>query len=104
MRRTTHGWRLGLGAGALLLVTPIATVASISQANGATGATGAARTASATSGSAAAGPAPTVNWALAGSATATTAETNNPASNAVDGDAGTDWCTSGWTGTLTVDL
>jgi arabinogalactan endo-1,4-beta-galactosidase len=101
MRRTTHGWRLALGAGALLLVTPIATVATISQAHGATGA---ARTTSAASGSASAGQAPTVNWALSGSATATTAETNNPASNAVDGDAGTDWCTSGWTGTLTVDL
>jgi arabinogalactan endo-1,4-beta-galactosidase len=48
--------------------------------------------------------APIVNWALDGTATATTAESANPASNAVDGDAGTNWCTSGWTGTLTVDL
>src|SRR6266567_2257862 len=46
----------------------------------------------------------TVNWALSGSATATTAEPSAPAANAADGDAGTDWCTSGWTGTLTVDL
>lgn len=98
MRRTTRGWRLGLGAGALLLVTPLATVATISQADGATGAARAA------SGSATAGPAPAVNWALSGSATATTAESANPAPNAVDGDAGTDWCTSGWTGTLTIDL
>jgi arabinogalactan endo-1,4-beta-galactosidase len=48
--------------------------------------------------------APTVNWALAGSASATTAESGKPAASAVDGDAGTDWCTSGYTGTLTVDL
>jgi arabinogalactan endo-1,4-beta-galactosidase len=50
------------------------------------------------------GGAVTVNWALSGSATATTAEPSAPAANAADGDAGTDWCTSGWTGTLTVDL
>jgi arabinogalactan endo-1,4-beta-galactosidase len=47
---------------------------------------------------------PTVNWALSGSATATTAESGRPAADAIDGDAGTDWCTSGWTGTLDVDL
>ena len=45
-----------------------------------------------------------MNWALAGTATATTAESGKGAPNAIDGDAGTDWCTSGWTGTLTVDL
>ena len=50
------------------------------------------------------GSAPTVNWALSGTATATTAESGQPAANAIDGDAGTDWCTSGYTGTLTVDL
>src|SRR6185312_17324436 len=50
------------------------------------------------------GPVPTVNWALAGTASATTVESGKPAANAVDGDAGTDWCTSGYTGTLTVDL
>ena len=50
------------------------------------------------------GSAPAVNWALAGTASATTAESGKPAANAVDGDAGTDWCTSGYTGTLTVDL
>jgi arabinogalactan endo-1,4-beta-galactosidase len=48
--------------------------------------------------------APTVNWALSGAATATNAESGDPATNAIDGDAGTDWCTSSWTGTLTVDL
>ena len=45
-----------------------------------------------------------MNWALAGTASATTAESGKPAANAVDGDAGTNWCTSGYTGTLTVDL
>jgi arabinogalactan endo-1,4-beta-galactosidase len=50
------------------------------------------------------GGVPTVNWAISGTASATTAESGNPASNAIDGDASTDWCTSGWTGTLTVDL
>jgi arabinogalactan endo-1,4-beta-galactosidase len=46
----------------------------------------------------------TVNWALDGSASATNSADGSPAANAVDGDAGTDWCTSSWTGTLTVDL
>jgi arabinogalactan endo-1,4-beta-galactosidase len=49
-------------------------------------------------------PAPTIDWALAGQASATNSESANPASNAIDGDAGTDWCTSSWTGALTVDL
>ena len=47
---------------------------------------------------------PTVNWALSGTASADSTESGDPASNAIDGDAGTDWCTSAWTGTLTVDL
>jgi arabinogalactan endo-1,4-beta-galactosidase len=50
------------------------------------------------------GSAPTINWALSGQATATSAESGDPASNAIDGDAGTDWCTSSWTGSLVVDL
>jgi arabinogalactan endo-1,4-beta-galactosidase len=50
------------------------------------------------------GAVPSVNWALSGSASADSTESGNPASNAIDGDAGTDWCTSAWTGTLTVDL
>jgi len=53
---------------------------------------------------ASAGSAPTINWALSGQATATSAESGDPASNAIDGDAGTDWCTSSWTGSLVVDL
>jgi arabinogalactan endo-1,4-beta-galactosidase len=47
---------------------------------------------------------PAVNWALSGTASATSVLPGYPASNAIDGDAGTDWCTWGWTGTLTVDL
>jgi len=49
-------------------------------------------------------PGPTVNWALSGQATATSSESADPASNAIDGDAGTDWCTASWTGSLVVDL
>lgn len=48
--------------------------------------------------------APTIDWALSGTATATNAESAAPAANAIDGDAGTNWCTSGFTGTITVDL
>ena len=95
MRRIPHRWHLGLGGSALLLITPFAVVATVPQAHGATGTSTAAL---------AAARVPTVNWALSGTATATTEESANPAANAIDGDAGTDWCTSGWTGTLTVDL
>ncbi len=56
------------------------------------------------SGDAGTGLMPAVNWALSGTATATTAEPGKGAPGAIDGDAGTDWCTSSWTGTLTVDL
>jgi arabinogalactan endo-1,4-beta-galactosidase len=94
MPRPPRRWKIGLGAAALVLVIPLVTAAASSSPS--------------PSHPAAAQPnaAPTVNWALAGSATApaTTAESGQPASNAIDGDAGTDWCTSGWTGTLTVDL
>jgi len=94
MRRTPRGWRLALGIAALALVTPLVTAAASSSTSPA--------------GAAAAAPnaAPTVNWAIASTATATatTTESGYPASNAIDGDAGTDWCTDGWTGTLTVDL
>jgi arabinogalactan endo-1,4-beta-galactosidase len=74
-----------------MLITPFVTAAASS-------------TSSASRASAQPEAVPTVNWALAGAATATTTESGYPASNAIDGDAGTDWCTSGWTGTLTVDL
>jgi arabinogalactan endo-1,4-beta-galactosidase len=59
-------------------------------------------------GAAAAAPDPggarVVTWALAGQASADSTASGSPAANAIDGDAGTDWCTSAWTGTLTVDL
>ena len=90
--------RARYGGGAVLLA-PLAVIALILPAS--------AGTATPAAGSAPSGArptAPTVNWALDGTATATTAESANPAANAVDGNAGTDWCTSGWTGTLTVDL
>src|ERR1700742_2282678 len=45
-----------------------------------------------------------LNVALAGTATASTEAAGSPASNAIDGDATTQWCSSQWTGTLTVDL
>jgi arabinogalactan endo-1,4-beta-galactosidase len=94
MRRTPRRWRLGVGIAALVLITPLVTAAASSSPSPA----GAAATAP--------NAAPTVNWAIASAAaaTATTTESGYPASNAIDGDAGTDWCTSGWTGTLTVDL
>jgi arabinogalactan endo-1,4-beta-galactosidase len=47
---------------------------------------------------------PAVNWALSGQASATSTESGDPASGAIDGDAGTDWCTGSWTGSLVVDL
>jgi Glycosyl hydrolase family 53/F5/8 type C domain len=47
---------------------------------------------------------PTIDWALSGQASATSSESANPASNAIDGDAGTDWCTASWTGSLVLDL
>ena len=92
MRRTPRVWRLAIGIAALALVTPLVTAASSSPPN--------PRPAAAPN------AAPTVNWAIASTATATatTTESGYPASNAIDGDAGTDWCTDGWTGTLTVDL
>jgi hypothetical protein len=93
MPRPPRRWKIGLGAAALVLVIPLVTAAASSSP-------------SPSHPAAQPNAAPTVNWALAGSATATatTAESGQPASNAIDGDAGTDWCTSGWTGTLTVDL
>jgi len=96
-----HGWRLGLGACALLLAAPFATVASVNQA-------GSAHQLSASAAADNSKPGrtevPAVNWALSGTAAATSVLPGYPASNAIDGDAGTDWCTWGWTGTLTVDL
>ena len=44
-----------------------------------------------------------VNVALTGTATASTAAAGSPA-NAIDGDGSTQWCSTAWTGSLTVDL
>jgi hypothetical protein len=41
---------------------------------------------------------------VSGQASATSSGTSTPASAAIDGDAGTDWCPSSWTGSLVVDL
>jgi arabinogalactan endo-1,4-beta-galactosidase len=89
-----YGWRVGLGACALLLAAPFATVASVSQAAN----NSKVDLADAHS------QVPAVNWALSGTTSATSVLPGYPASNVIDGDAGTDWCTWGWTGTLTVDL
>ena len=45
-----------------------------------------------------------INRALSGAAAADSEQPGSPAANATDGDAGTDWCPTGWEGTLTVDL
>ncbi len=85
MRRTPRRWRLGLGIAALVLVTPLVTAA--------------ASTSPSPARASAPNAAPTVNWALAGPATATTAECGTR----VERDrrrSGNDWCTPGWTGTL----
>jgi arabinogalactan endo-1,4-beta-galactosidase len=86
--------RLAAGAAPALLIFPLLTGSS-----GLAGSAG--RAAPRTDGGAAV---PTVNWALAGQASATSAAPDAPAAGAVDGDAGTDWCTSSWTGSLTIDL
>ncbi len=45
-----------------------------------------------------------LNVALTGTATASTEQPGSPASNAIDGSASTEWCSTQWTGTVTVDL
>jgi hypothetical protein len=45
-----------------------------------------------------------LNIALTGTASASTEASGSPASNAIDGSASTDWCSTEWTGSLTVDL
>jgi arabinogalactan endo-1,4-beta-galactosidase len=96
----THRPRAVLGAAALLIAAPLVGAAVVIPAHAA--ATAHTQTTARTAEEP--GQAPTVNWAIAGSATATTEASGSPASNAIDGNASTDWCTSGWTGTLTVDL
>jgi arabinogalactan endo-1,4-beta-galactosidase len=45
-----------------------------------------------------------LNAALTGTATATYEAAESPAADAIDGDATTQWCSTMWTGSLTVDL
>jgi arabinogalactan endo-1,4-beta-galactosidase len=45
-----------------------------------------------------------LNVAIAGTATASTEASGSPASQAIDGDASTQWCSTQWTGNVTVDL
>jgi len=49
-------------------------------------------------------PGTALNVALTGTATASTEASGSPASNAIDGSASTQWCSTQWTGNLTVDL
>jgi len=83
---------LAMIAGPVLLVLPLAASSPL------------AASAPSASGASPAASAPTVDWALAGQASADSSGSSTPAANAIDGDAGTDWCPSAWTGTLTVDL
>jgi arabinogalactan endo-1,4-beta-galactosidase len=96
MKRLTFpriGKRLAFGAGAVLLAVPLAISTTVGTAQAHPGRVDSFGSAP-----------PTVNWALSGTATATSEESGDPAGNAIDGDAGTDWCTSSYTGTLSVDL
>jgi arabinogalactan endo-1,4-beta-galactosidase len=45
-----------------------------------------------------------LNVALEGTATADTEATGSPAADAIDGSASTQWCSTQWTGSVTVDL
>jgi arabinogalactan endo-1,4-beta-galactosidase len=49
-------------------------------------------------------PQTSLNIALTGTATASTQASGAPASNAIDGSASTPWCSTQWTGSVTVDL
>ena len=91
---------LALMVGPKVLVLPLLPLA----ASGSSATSSQASSAAARSSAAADSAAPTVNLALAGQASATSSESANPASRAIDGDAGTDWCTSSWTGSLVIDL
>lgn len=101
-RRPARRRQLALACAGALVAAPLITAAATGAAQARAGAAGGHSARADRSGPDAAPP--TVNWALSGQATATSAGPGKPASNAVDGDAGTDWCPSSWTGTLTVDL
>jgi arabinogalactan endo-1,4-beta-galactosidase len=92
--RALTGRRLAIAAVPVVLVVPL--MAALSHP--------AARSAGAAPAGSAGAGAPTVNWALSGQASASSSGASTPASAAIDGDAGTDWCPSDWTGSLVVDL
>jgi arabinogalactan endo-1,4-beta-galactosidase len=99
--------RLALASACGLLAAPLVTLAVTGTAQARAGsaqAAAGATVASARAGQSGGAGAPTVNWALSGQATGTSAESGDPAANAIDGDAGTSWCPTSWTGSLTVDL
>jgi arabinogalactan endo-1,4-beta-galactosidase len=107
---TVNGWRRSLTR-TLAIAVPVVLAVPLLAALGGHAASPRAAGAPRAAGSAGpAGPAdpgdsvPTIDWALSGQASATSAESGDPASNAIDGDAGTDWCTASWTGSLVVDL
>ena len=50
------------------------------------------------------GGATSLDIGLTGTATASTEASGSPAANAIDGSASTDWCSTEWTGSLTIDL
>ena len=78
--------RLALIAGPMVLLVPLAASGPLSFSSARASAVGFPASAG-----------PTVNWALAGQASASSSESGDPPANAIDGDAGTDWCTSSWT-------
>src|SRR5579859_180721 len=49
-------------------------------------------------------PPTALNVALTGTASASSEAAGAPAANAIDGDAATQWCSTQWTGSLTIDL
>ena len=123
--KTPRGRHRGLVRAAALAAAPAALIliagAGAAVAGPAGGAAGtspfpahaaAASPAGAAAGSARTGPhrnwpwaqGPGINWALSGQASADSSQSGDPASNAIDGDAGTDWCPNSWEGTLTIDL
>jgi hypothetical protein len=99
-----------LGRRAPVLALPLAVLLAVSVPLLATGPAAAGQAAARQAGRVAAGPAApggpglSVNLALGGQASADSAQSGNPAGNAIDGDAGTDWCPDSWTGSLVVDL
>src|SRR6185437_1486031 len=126
LQAVRRGRRRGLIRAAAMAAAPAALIlvagvgaAAAGPAGGAAGtspfpghAAAQARTTGAAAGAARKGPhrdwpwaqGPSINWALSGQASADSSQSGDPASNAIDGDAGTDWCPNAWEGTLTIDL